>query len=106
MRTGTGQRFQTGKRALYIDGEYPFTESGDIVFYRYFQEEKRFIILTTKANASVERVHDRMPVLLEKEEIESWVFEDEFVPFVLGRTPGELKVFREYHFGMYSIHQI
>ena len=65
-------------------------------FYRYFQEEKRFIILTTKANASVERVHDRMPVLLEKEEIESWVFEDEFVPFVLGRTPGELKVFREY----------
>ena len=41
-------------------------------------------------------MHDRMPVLLEKEEIESWVFEDEFVPFVLGRTPGELKVFREY----------
>lgn len=81
-------------RAEFSDCESPLLYMAG--FYRYFQEEKRFIILTTKANASVERVHDRMPVLLEKEEIESWVFEDEFVPFVLGRTPGELKVFREY----------
>lgn len=27
-----------GKRALYIDGEYPFIESGDIVFDRYFHD--------------------------------------------------------------------
>ena len=28
-----------GKRALYIDNAYPFTESGDIVFDRYFMDE-------------------------------------------------------------------
>lgn len=28
-----------GKRTLYIDGEYPFTESSDIVFDRYFMDE-------------------------------------------------------------------
>ena len=28
-----------GKRTLYIDGEYPFTESSDIAFYRYFKDE-------------------------------------------------------------------
>ena len=28
-----------GKRALYIDNEYPFTESADIVFDRYFRDE-------------------------------------------------------------------
>lgn len=28
-----------GKRALYIDNAYPFTESGDIVFDRYFMDD-------------------------------------------------------------------
>lgn len=36
LETGSSN---SGKRALYIDGEYPFTESGDIVFYRYFQDK-------------------------------------------------------------------
>lgn len=81
-------------RAEFSDRESPLLYMAG--FYRYFQEEKRFIILTTKANASVERVHDRMPVLLRKEEIEGWVFEDEFVPCVLERTPGELEKFQEY----------
>ncbi len=26
------------KRALYIDGKYPFTEAGDLVFYRFFMD--------------------------------------------------------------------
>ena len=81
-------------RAQFSDRESPLLYMAG--FYRYFQEEKRFIILTTRANASVERVHDRMPVLLGKEEIASWVFEDEFMPFVLERTPAELEKFQEY----------
>ncbi len=28
-----------GKRALYIDGEYPFTESGDLSFDRFFEDD-------------------------------------------------------------------
>ena len=85
---------EDGDRAQFSDRESPLLYMAG--FYRYFQEEKRFIILTTRANASVERVHDRMPVLLGKEEIASWVFEDEFMPFVLERTPAELEKFQEY----------
>lgn len=29
----------SAKRALYVDGEYPFTEAGDLEFYRYFKDE-------------------------------------------------------------------
>ena len=29
----------SAKRALYIDGKYPFTEAGDLVFYRFFKDE-------------------------------------------------------------------
>ena len=85
---------EDGDRAQFSDRESPLLYMAG--FYQYFQEEKRFIILTTRANASVERVHDRMPVLLGKEEIASWVFEDEFMPFFLERTPAELEKFQEY----------
>lgn len=42
--------------------------------YQDFQKENRFVILTTTANASMEPIHSRMPVLLAKEEIENWLF--------------------------------
>ncbi len=37
--------------------------------YKRYQGEERFVILTTKANASMEPVHDRMPLILEENEI-------------------------------------
>ncbi len=30
---------ETAKRALYVDGKYPFTEAGDIVFDRFYKDE-------------------------------------------------------------------
>ncbi|OQO89042.1 hypothetical protein BH739_00230 [Enterococcus casseliflavus] len=46
-------------------------------FYRILQKEDQIetesIILTTAANDSVEPVHDRMPLFLEKEAIASWI---------------------------------
>lgn len=38
-----------------------------------FAGERRFVILTTAANASMEEVHDRMPVLLLPEQVEPWL---------------------------------
>ena len=38
-------------------------------FCDWFENEKRFVILTTKANASMEKTHDRMPLILEKEQL-------------------------------------
>lgn len=48
-------------------------------FYNQFQGEERFIIITTQANASVKQVHDRMPLILEKNELEDWIYDDKFL---------------------------
>ena len=34
----------SAKRALYIDGKYPFTEAGDLVFYRFFKDANEPIL--------------------------------------------------------------
>lgn len=41
--------------------------------YRPYGPETRFIVLTREANASMEPVHDRMPLILSREEIGPWV---------------------------------
>ena len=56
-----------------------------------FGNEDRFAILTTSANDSMARYHHRMPVLLEKEEIDAWIVGKDFRPF-LDRTPHALTV--------------
>ena len=57
-----------------------------------YQEEDRFVILTTAANESMKQlVHDRMPLLLERNEIESWIFEDQHAADLLKKTPALLE---------------
>ena len=41
--------------------------------YRPYGAEKRFVVLTREANASMEPVHDRMPLILSGEEVIPWV---------------------------------
>ena len=41
LKEGTSD---AGKRTLYVDGAYPFTESSDIVFDRYFMDEGEPVI--------------------------------------------------------------
>jgi putative SOS response-associated peptidase YedK len=64
--------------------------------FQSFQGEERFVILTTQANASVSPVHHRMPLVLEKNEIENWIFDDQSVEFILHKTPPELMRRTEY----------
>ena len=56
-------------------------------FYNYYQNEDRFVILTTAANESMKPIHDRMPLLLERDEIEQWLFEDSLTESLLHRKP-------------------
>ena len=56
----------------------------------------RFIILTTAANASMKQTHDRMPVILEKEEILTWISEDDRVSGFLEKEMPELLHEQEY----------
>lgn len=59
-------------------------------FYRKWEGQERFVILTTQANASVQGVHPRMPLLLSMEEAREWLREDCEVSRLLAKTPEEL----------------
>lgn len=47
-------------------------------FYKKFEDGNRSIILTTAANRSVDQVHDRMPLILNREMIDQWLLDDQF----------------------------
>ena len=58
-----------------------FTRSDSTVMYLtgfcdWFKNERRFVILTMAANESMKKVHDRMPLILEKEQLRDWFSND------------------------------
>lgn len=65
-----------GQKVLYMAG----------CFKRY-QEELRFVILTTEANASMKPVHDRMPLILERDEVATWLLDDSRTEEFLHKRP-------------------
>lgn len=64
--------------------------------YKEFEDGARFSVLTTRANSSMQPIHDRMPLLLKKEEVAVWLENAERTDACLAGVPGELKVYREY----------
>lgn len=61
---------------VYMAGFYDLTDAGE-----------RFIVITTQANASMIKIHDRMPLILEKRQIKDWVLDDTAVGHFLRQTP-------------------
>lgn len=59
-------------------------------FYDRYKDEDRFVILTTEANDSMRPVHDRMPLVLDKNEIRTWLSDDCHVENFLHKTPALL----------------
>ena len=55
--------------------------------YNYYQNESRFVILTTAANESMESTHNRMPIILSAEEIEQWILDDNSTSRLLRQVP-------------------
>lgn len=55
--------------------------------YNYYNEESRFVILTTGANQSIVDIHDRMPLILYKEQLHSWLFDNEQTQAMLNQVP-------------------
>ncbi len=64
--------------------------------YRKFDGEDRFVVLTTQANASVAPVHERMPLILEADELETWLNDDAGAAKLLEKTPEMLTRSQEY----------
>ena len=58
--------------------------------YSAFEGENRFVILTTAANQSVADVHNRMPVILPKQDIGNWLFDTGKAAGILDRVPPDL----------------
>lgn len=65
-------------------------------FSSWFEDGEHFVILTTRANASVSGTHDRMPLILEREEAADWILNDFMTEQFLGHTPVLLKKRAEY----------
>ena len=63
---------------------------------REYEDGVHFVILTTRANASMKPVHDRMPLILEPGEIVPWIFNEGRVEDILHKTPCLLERRTEY----------
>lgn len=59
-------------------------------FYRMEQGWPRYTILTTDANDSMIKVHDRMPVMIGRDEIGPWIEDETRLGEFLGRKQTEL----------------
>ena len=60
-------------------------------FFNKYENEDRFVILTTGANGSMADVHERMPLLLKKQELEEWLRDDKRLEEFLHSEPHGLK---------------
>ncbi len=72
--------------------KFLFTREGSEILYmagvyNYYQDECRFVILTTEANESMTEVHNRMPVILEGEDINGWILDQNSTSRILRQVP-------------------
>ncbi len=76
--------------------KYYFTSEHEKTLYmaglsHSYEDEERFVILTTAANESMKDIHNRMPVLLNEDEIEGWLSSREEALSLMKRIPEQLK---------------
>jgi putative SOS response-associated peptidase YedK len=66
------ERLPTGKKKYYAKDK-----SGNLLFmaglYRDNGDEREFVIITKKATGEMAKIHDRIPVILRTDQIESWL---------------------------------
>lgn len=65
--------------------------------YNEFSGGPRFVILTTAANESVEDIHDRMPLVLEKNMLDDWVSNNEMAVHLIHDAPPQLNYKLEFY---------
>lgn len=78
-----------GEKASFFRKDEPAIFLGGL--YRRFEEGKRYVILTVPANDSVAPVHDRMPVLVGRDELEAWLGDEAFGRMMMERIPPALE---------------
>lgn len=72
---------------------------GDILymagFFDSFKGEDRFIILTTNSNDSMMKIHHRMPLIIDKNQVKDWIEDDNKAEEILSQIPRALKAHSE-----------
>lgn len=77
--------FRKDEKMLYLAG-----------FYDRFEDGNRFVILTTAANDSMVQTHDRMPLILEPDQLDDWIRNDDLTESILKQVPVRLHRRAEY----------
>ena len=75
------------KAVFYREGDIPTYMLG---LFNFFSEEPRFVILTTAANESMIPVHDRMPCIIEEDDINDWLQDEKHTDRYLRAVPPKL----------------
>ena len=65
-----------GKNMLFMAG-----------LWNEFKGERRYVILTTAPNQSIINVHNRMPLVLTRDQVNSWITDDSASMTILQDTP-------------------
>ncbi len=76
--------------------KYRFEDETEPLFLAGCLENGRFVIITTAANTSVSPVHERMPLLILRDEIADWITDIGCADAILKRTPQGLRSQSEY----------
>ena len=58
--------------------------------YDSYMGESRYVIITTQMHPSARDIHDRMPVIIGRDEAESWLYDRSEALHILSRPGGEL----------------
>ena len=71
--------------------KYQFnTPDSPMLYMAGVYTDERFVILTRSANESIRTIHDRMPVILYKHELVSWLTDYQFADFAMKRDSTKL----------------
>lgn len=81
---------QVGKKKKYYFTDYDADTIYMAGIYNQFQGIESFIILTTSANAGMKEIHNRMPILLQKDEMQEWILDTTKTQYFLKKVPKEL----------------
>jgi putative SOS response-associated peptidase YedK len=75
-----------------IKRKYILNLKGENMVYMagMYNSDNKFVILTTKANESMEKIHSRMPVIVEKKYLRNWIFDSGFAMNMIKQTPPEM----------------
>jgi Uncharacterized conserved protein len=58
--------------------------------YNYFDDVAQSILFTTQPNESMIQIHDRMPLILAKNQINAWIYNADFARNFLNSTMPQL----------------